>query len=247
MLGSLLLLQSWVPGQHTAIAVNVPAWSLSCEVAFYAALPFVAPRILRAPASELRRWGFLTAAWIGVGTAAALVLPLEWWPGVRAPEFLTGVLLASWMRRGWRPGRITKTVGTVSCLLLVGLTLSPVSIAQPVLPLLAAPGCVALISVVAVIDLSDRRTILHSTALRKLGDWSYPLYLTHWIVVVLLSRFLLGAAWIPVAMLISVALAAAIHTCLERPAQLRLRTPSNSSQRPLANRPPIVPAEGARS
>jgi peptidoglycan/LPS O-acetylase OafA/YrhL len=245
LLASLLLVQAWVPGDHFALAVNVPAWSLSCELAFYAALPFVAPRILRASESSLRRVGSATAAWVAAGCLIALTVPLEWFPGVRAPEFLAGVVLATWMRRGWRPGRNTKAVGVASVLLLVGATLSPWAIQQPVAILLAAPAILAVISLVAARDLAGAATVLRSTPLQWLGDWSYPLYLTHWIVVVLLSRFLVGAEWIPVAIVVTISVAAAVHVSLERPAQLRLRAPSSARRAMDVPTGPTIAAPGS--
>jgi peptidoglycan/LPS O-acetylase OafA/YrhL len=200
---------------------------LSCELAFYAALPFVAPRLLAAPERQLRRTGVATGFWTVVAALLALWLPLVWWPPVRAPEFLAGVLLAVWMRRGWRPGPRTRMIGVVATMVFVALTVSPLGVAQAVLPPLAVPACLWLIATTAQRDLarepSDRSTF--TSVLRPLGQWSYPLYLTHWIVVVVISRFLLGPWGIPLAVLASVAVAAAVHFIVEAPAQVAWRSP----------------------
>ncbi|MDQ1602335.1 MAG: hypothetical protein QOE01_180 [Actinomycetota bacterium] len=246
MLTSLLLLQAWVPGDHFAVAVNVPAWSLSCELAFYAALPFVAPRLLAAPERQLRRAGVATGGWTVVAALLVLWLPLLWWPPVRAPEFLAGVLLAVWMRRGWRPGPRTRMIGVVATMVFVALTVSPLGVAQAVLPPLAVPACLWLIATTAQRDLArapaDRSKL--TSVLRPLGQWSYPLYLTHWVVVVLISRFLLGPWWIPLAVLASVAVAAAVHLMVEAPAQVAWRSPRIARDVDLPTPLPSVEASG---
>ncbi len=114
MLSSLFLVQAWVPSDHMPIAVNVPSWSLSCEIAFYVALPFVAPRILRTSHRAAVQLGVFCAGWIAAAGFLALVLPLGYWPLARAPEFVAGVLLAAWMQRGWRAGPRTRLLGLIA-------------------------------------------------------------------------------------------------------------------------------------
>ena len=43
----LLLLQSWIPNELVYLGINAPAWSISTEMFFYAAFPFVARSLLR--------------------------------------------------------------------------------------------------------------------------------------------------------------------------------------------------------
>jgi peptidoglycan/LPS O-acetylase OafA/YrhL len=231
MLSSLFLVQAWVPSDHFPIAVNVPSWSLSCEVAFYAALPFVAPKILRTSHRAAVQLGVICAGWIAAAGVLALLLPLGYWPLARAPEFLAGVLLASWMHRGWRAGPRTRMLGLVGTATLVALSASGVRLDQPVATMIAIPGFVALIATVADRDLATGSTRLASRPLTRLGDWSYSLYLTHWVVVVLISRFLVGAIWIPLGIAASIAVAGLLYASLERPARELLRgSPKRSHQ-----------------
>lgn len=57
------------------------------------------------------------------------------------------------------------------------------------------------------------------TALQALGRWSYAFYISHWIIVVMMSRLLEGAVWIPVSMVVSVLVAGALYRTVERPAE----------------------------
>ncbi len=223
MLASLFLVQAWVPNEHFPIAVNVPSWSLSCEVAFYAALPFVAVRVRRASSQTRARLARWCAAGILTGGGLALVFPLKYWPPTRAPEFLAGVLLAVAMQRGWRAGPRTLIAGCLSITSIVVLTASSAPLPQPAATMVAVPAFVALIAFVAARDLVGLHTGLGSLPLRTLGAWSYSLYLTHWVVVVVISRYLVGAAWIPVGIVASLAVAAAACLGVERPARRRLR------------------------
>jgi peptidoglycan/LPS O-acetylase OafA/YrhL len=58
---------------------------------------------------------------------------------------------------------------------------------------------------------------------QALGRWSYSLYVTHWIVLVLLSRFLVGPVWIVPSMAVCILGAAVLYTTVERPAEHYLR------------------------
>jgi peptidoglycan/LPS O-acetylase OafA/YrhL len=228
MLASLCLLQAWVPSDQFPVAVNVPSWSLSCELAFYAALPFVAVRVRRASSPARARMAKWCAVGIMTGGGLALVLPLTYWPLARAPEFLAGVLLATAMQHGWRAGPRTLVAGLLSATTLVILTASSAPLPQPAATLVAVPGFIALIAFVAARDLVGLRTGLISLPMRTLGAWSYSLYLTHWVVVVVISRYLVGAVWIPVGIGASVAVGAAAFLGVERPARRRLRRPSQT-------------------
>ena len=230
LLASALLVQAWVPGDHFAIAVNVPAWSLSCEVAFYAALPLVATRVLRLRSRALRRNGFGVAAWIAIVPCIVAFFPLAWWPGLRGAEFCSGVLLATCMRRGWRPRGRSFAVGTASIAILGALLASRTPMSQSLVNAVAAPAFVVLIAFATGRELAGGRSWLQSRALVHVGERSYSLYLTHWIVVVVVSRFLIGPAWIPVGMSLSVVLAFVVYAVLERPAQRWLRAPTQAAR-----------------
>ncbi|MFE2758203.1 acyltransferase family protein [Actinosynnema sp. NPDC059335] len=108
----LVLLQAWVPVQSVYFGVNTPAWSLSCEAAFYTAFGWLLGLVDRIPPRRLR-WaaGGLMAAVVAV-PAVALPMPagLEYWfvyvfPVTRALEFVLGMVLARVVRAGRWVGR----------------------------------------------------------------------------------------------------------------------------------------------
>jgi peptidoglycan/LPS O-acetylase OafA/YrhL len=231
MLTSLVLLQAWVPGSDFAVAVNVPAWSLSCEVAFYACLPFAARHIAGLDDARLRRTTGGLILWMICGLSIAMMLPVLWWPGVRAAEFLLGVALATGVRRGLRIGRSAAVCGCASASVLVGLTASRASIGQGLSTMLAAPALMALIVWAAGRDVDRRPTHLTHPLLSELGRVSYSVYLVHWLVVVILSRFLLGSGWILVGLLASYAIAYCMNRTVETPLYRRLRSPMQPQTR----------------
>jgi peptidoglycan/LPS O-acetylase OafA/YrhL len=229
MIASLLLLQAWIPGDNFALRVNAPSWSLSCEVAFYAALPFVASRVLSPSRKHLRGWVLgASAAWIA-GGVACVYAPISWWPPARAGEFLAGVVLAATLRDGWRPGPVWRAaaLAAVGGLIVVGV--AGVALPVSIQTLLAAPAIILLIAQAAIRRGRDhgRTLLLERSGFRLLGQWSYSLYLSHWLVVLVLSRFLIGSQWIILGIGASIAVAAALHLVVERPSHARLRTPTD--------------------
>jgi peptidoglycan/LPS O-acetylase OafA/YrhL len=223
LLATLLFVQAWLPKPGLAMAVNPVAWSLSCEIAFYLALPLVAGRIHAASDRALRVATVAVCAWIAAGAIASLRLPLEWWPGYRASEFALGVCLAAWVARGWRPGPATRRLALASALslaLAVGAGTTPPS---TIASLWAVPVFVWAITAAATGSAGFTASLWTAAGPQALGRWSYSLYLSHWITVVLLSRFFVGAAWIAPAVLACVIVSAAIYVCIERPAERKLR------------------------
>jgi peptidoglycan/LPS O-acetylase OafA/YrhL len=220
MLATLLLVQSWLPDPDLAMAVNPPAWSLSCEAAFYLALPVVARPVLAASRRRLKALTWAVCSWLAVMTAASLMLPLEWWIGLRGAEFGLGVLLAAWTRRGWVPGRSTAWMATASITAAVLITALALDVPATVANLILVP---AFLSVTA----QSARTTggcwpLELPALQLLGRLSYSLYISHWIVVVMISRFGAGLPWTVSAAIGSLALAAVLHACVEKPLERRV-------------------------
>lgn len=217
---TLLLVQSWLPGDVLPTAVNPPAWSLSCEALFYLALPFVAPRAIRLTARGHRLASAGVFSWLVLGVTLSLVWPLEWWAGYRGAEFAVGVLLAARVRAGWRPGVALRRSAWLSCLTILVLAATGLHAPGPVANLVALPAFVGAIATGATSP--GRRAWLDNKLTQAVGRWSYSLYITHWIVVVLMSRFLTSAAWIPVSLAVCVVVSAVLHGCVERPFERRL-------------------------
>jgi peptidoglycan/LPS O-acetylase OafA/YrhL len=235
MLASLVLVQAWVPGNDFAVAVNVPAWSLSCEAAFYACLPFAARHVVGLDDLRLRRTTCGLILWMICGLSFAMMLPVLWWPGVRVAEFLLGVALATCVRRGLRINRSAAVCGWASATVLVGLTASRASVPQGLSTMLAAPALMALIVWTAGRDVDLRPTHLTHWLLSELGRLSYSVYLVHWLVVVILSRFFIGSRWILVGLLASYAIAYCMNRTVETPLYRKLRSPLRPERFPKPN------------
>jgi peptidoglycan/LPS O-acetylase OafA/YrhL len=228
LLSSLLLVQAWVPDPRLAMSVNPVGWSLSCEAACYLALPLLAPAILRLEPRGLRAASWAVGGWLVAGALLTLVTPIEWWVGYRAAEFAAGVLLAAWLRHGWRPGAPAAALAGVSGLALSAALVLALRMPVPIASLLVMPAFVFLVADAAT---RNTRPSAWGRPAQLLGRWSYALYLTHWIVVVLISRFGSEAWRVLLAATLSVAVAAVLCELVERPAQRRLvtwaRSPSN--------------------
>jgi peptidoglycan/LPS O-acetylase OafA/YrhL len=221
LIASLLVVQAWVPDPDLAMAVNPVGWSLSCEMACYLALPFIAPAVLRASQRRLTGITAAVAAWLAVGAVATSWVPIEWWVGYRASEFAAGVVLAAWLRRGWVPGASSAIGAALSAGLVCVWIVLGTDVSVPLASLVAIPSIIVVIARAA----TARRGVSPSVVSRAgevLGRWSYALYLSHWIVVVLISRFGSEPWRVALAVIASVAAAGVLCEAVERPARRRL-------------------------
>ena len=210
-LASLLLVQSLIPVERWFDAANGVSWSLSCEVMFYLAFPFLLPRLQRLnPAGVARLAATVATTMIVVGvvltfvTSPALQRGLLYInPGYRIGEFMLGMLLALAMRAGWRPRWTVFQAVAASLLSLVafavlntaldtsGATFASDALTRQVLPhgvarvfgeLWALPLLLALVASFAARDLAGRPALAQPW-LQRLGTWSFALYLTHNLLV----------------------------------------------------------------
>ena len=225
LLATLLLVQAWVPSPKLAMAVNPVGWSLSCELLCYLALPLIVPSLRRMTITRLQVLSAAVAGWAILGCLASQRLPIEWWVGYRASEFTAGVLTAEWFRRGRRLRSSDRRLA-LCALLALGVAVL-MSASTTVLDLMALPVVTWLVLHSAERVTHDQTTPISVGATRSaalaIGRWSYALYLTHWVVLILLSRYLVGAAWIIPAALVCLVLAAGVHRWVERPAERLLR------------------------
>lgn len=234
MVTTMLGVQAWLPDPALAMSVNPPGWSLSCEVAFYLALPFVAPRILRSGSRGLHVTAQLTVFWCVAATALASLLPIDRWPLYHGCFFLSGVVLAAYLREGWLPGRVARLVGLTSALTSIGLVAAGVSLPGVWLNAIVLPAVVLLLTHCTARDLAGATTVLHHRALQAVGRWSYSLYLTHWVVMALVPQFLPGGAWLPPTVIACVGVAALCHAAVERPGRIML---TSVGRRAVGSRP----------
>jgi peptidoglycan/LPS O-acetylase OafA/YrhL len=259
VLQSLPMLQAWT--RSTATAGNPAAWSLSDETWFYLLLPLLLPLLLR---RGNRKLGLLAAAacacglvlWLGVGPIAPQSIRawlLDYFPLSRTPQFVLGAVVGIMVRRGWR-SPLPVSAAAVGLLLwhlaLVGWHnavpdsrwYGPYSASQ----LLVAPLFAALIAAAAGRDADGRPSRLGGPWMRRLGHWSFAWYLVHQTCMrVVLAVFgaphgrrETAAGWL-LELVLSLALAGALHTWVERPLESRLRARGPGGYTP----PPPAPGE----
>jgi peptidoglycan/LPS O-acetylase OafA/YrhL len=252
------LTESWIP--QTALAWNMPNWSLSVEAFFYLLFPFLLPRMMR-----LSRRQLLTIAplgWLfGIGCTlaymhfhpdgAAAIDPkltgpwinaVKFHPIMRLPEFLMGMAAGLLFLRGERNRKMAWP------LVLTGLAAIAVVVAlSPWLPYLVihtalmAPAFAVLVYGVALRPTGVE--VLENRGMEALGEASYPFYLLHSMVISsvfmdwrtggVLHQTLLGlATWF----LIAVAVAVLVDRFIERPLRRLLRPkkkPVEAAARPV--------------
>ncbi|HVB05147.1 MAG TPA: acyltransferase [Acidimicrobiales bacterium] len=225
---AVLLVQAWLP--NTGIyAINPPAWSLSVEAAFYAAMPFLHAGLLRL--GRARRWSVVlgwflafatfvaVAAHAGGGwTSTALANPLG-----RAAEFLLGMLAAFELRAGHRLRVLPALAVALGSLALCALAGGPVPLPTVELdPLFAV-----VIVVLAQADLAARPGwFLTGPTLAYLGAISYEFYLVHQFVLDRVSTLRVGRFG-AVALSLAIALLASslLFELVQRPLEGSLRPP----------------------
>jgi peptidoglycan/LPS O-acetylase OafA/YrhL len=247
LLLSVVLLQGWSRDPAVLFSGNPAAWTLSCEAFFYAMHP-----VLQRTLHRVGRRGALAGAAavlvLAFGyRAAAVATPDAWWSGgmpwpvVRLTEFALGMCLAWAVRKGWRPSAPPwlgyLAVAALATWAVAALARSRAGTVGPLsawglasLNELAVVACAALVVLVATRDLRGGRSLLRARPLVRLGELSYAFYLVHGTVVYLLRDSLgvfpaawTNVFWYAVALVGSLALAAAVHLLVEKPAERVMR------------------------
>ncbi|WP_166790517.1 acyltransferase family protein [Cryobacterium tagatosivorans] len=259
-LASLALVQSWIPLEAVYFSMNGPSWSLSAEAFFYAVFPWVARPIRRASTLGLARGMFGLYAVIVVVTIAGHIL-LRGGPTVaffyvnplyRLWEFLIGMSIAVFVQRGWRTRiglPISLSLVSMVFVAVAGLNfliengIGPVSVLgmrslpNDITSLIMVPFFVLLIGSAASSDLRGKRSHLRSPLLMSLGKWSFALYLTHLLLVSLLSMVVpRGMPWqlstivAVLTVLSAIGISALFYRHVEHPLEARLRAPRKRAQ-----------------
>lgn len=193
----LLMLQSW--SARTVLFFNIPAWTLSCEAAFYAIFPFLLLRLRpatrpRAIAGLLLTWGFallppVVALHHAFGWHWTLWGPEQ--PGVPGlimlrnplfafPEFFAGVIVG-WIHLRFPPAKTAALWLTAAGLVA---TLLPLLLAQSLSNSLLHNGLLIPAFSALLLGLASDTMVtrcLSVAPLLLLGEASYAFYLTHYL------------------------------------------------------------------
>jgi peptidoglycan/LPS O-acetylase OafA/YrhL len=243
-----VLLQAWSPDDDTHFGMNAPSWSLSNEAFFYLLFPLLIPVMIRLGRGALAAVLVLIPI---VSVAGALLAPqllgpvagqvLYTNPAWRLLGFVAGIALALALRSGMRspvstPGAVA--LALVGFLALVGLHRVADTYRVDVLSshgmtdALMMPLFLLLIAAAAQSDLDRTSGWLRHTWLVRLGEWSFALYLTHWLLIDLIVgvrpqirelhpvKALVANALV---IALAIAVSAAFYYAVERPLEKRLR------------------------
>ncbi|MEA2844325.1 MAG: hypothetical protein QOJ69_1996, partial [Actinomycetota bacterium] len=251
---SSLLVQSWIPSSRYYYAINGVAWSLACEAFFYALFPFLIKRLIRLDPRQRKL--LLLALFVLVISIPASIRTYQvndgvsfWFiyifPVTRLAEFVIGMLVALAVRnREDAPLGLLQIAG-IAALAYVAAGFVPTYLlwtAVTVVPF------ALLIWAVAVHDLSGRPSWLSTPLLIRLGEWSFAFYLVHTFALSTVNGRL-GLPYpvrIVVALVLSIALAAALYHWVEKPLERRLRGARGTGRGSGAERSPAAPgAEGS--
>jgi peptidoglycan/LPS O-acetylase OafA/YrhL len=238
-------LQAWVP--TAALRWNAPAWSLSCELFFYALFPLLLASLSRRSTTTALAIGAL--AWLAGlalpvtylalapdGLASPTIVDEGLWlnlvklsPLARLPDFIVGVVAGRLFVEG---RRVPTALGAL------GLAVPLVVVATGLVPgLVEHNGLYAPLFALAIASLAGGAgplaRALSSSPLRLLGEASYALYLVHvpmflWALALTKQRELPVAAALVVGAL-AVPVSVAVFVLVERPLRARLRGVSSPS------------------
>ena len=244
-LANLSLTQIYVPLTLTAGLTQM--WSLSVEVAFYLALPFLALLARRLPVRAripvIAAVAVASLAWVLIPFDAPFGINPQTWPPAFFSWFGAGMLLAEltlteigWAHRLARRRVLMAVVVAVAFLVaatpLAGPErLTPGTVSQLVVKI--AMGAVLAAALIAPLVLDRPETshrLLGSTAMVTLGRWSYGLFIWHLaalaMVFPVIGEFPFNGH-MPVVLVLTVvfgfAIAAVSYALVESPCRVALR------------------------
>jgi len=251
-LPNILLVHAWSPDYHVSFSVNIPSWSLSCELLFYVCFPVLLRLIKKIDARHLWYWAIgLVAVDFAVPVVAYAAVPdspqapgfpvgltQNWlvyqFPPVRMIEFVVGMLMARIVLSDkWINVRILPALALFAGAYTIGLNV-------PYLYSLASVTLIPialLISAIAAADLRGTTSVLRGRLMMQFGDVSFAFYLMQAVVLMYGTRFLnphkpydviAGLALCLFEFVVIMALAQVMHACVEMPMMRRFSRPRSS-------------------
>lgn len=238
---ALFLLQAWSPDQAIYYGVSAVFWSLSCEAFFYAIYPWIIGPLVRLSTSAVAALGVVVAA--GVFAIAEVTQPLvfggasQWFlyvfPPSRALEFVLGILLALWVKRGMPVPLDLRFAVPVALAAVVGASFGPETYMRVAITLIPFAW---LIAAAARADLAGAWSPFRSRVVVTFGVWSYCFYLLQGIGLNVIgtlawrngidweSMSVGDTAFTAAVLLVMIGFAAfALHRLVEQPMNERLR------------------------
>jgi peptidoglycan/LPS O-acetylase OafA/YrhL len=242
---NLLLVQAWVPSPDVYFGMNSPSWSLACEFFFYTAFPIIAAVLLGRANRTLWR-ALLSVIVVGLVVAIGVTVVfsdetarflLYIFPPFRMLEFTAGCILARLVMQGVRC-RIPLAVGVagaaLACVGLLGFHYGVMPVGHGVEDAVLLPFVLLIIAIAATSDIEGKASVLTTPWAVRLGEWSFALYITHWLLLQalvhadpfshnrsLLARIAEGGLFV----LVAIAVSGLAHVWVERPLERRLRAP----------------------
>lgn len=256
LLPNLLVIQAWVPDIGVYFGGNAPSWSLACEAFFYLMFPVIAGRII---GLDLRA---LTKSLVGIvllvfaiSFAVSLLSShdiagyfLYVFPPFRILEFVAGCLLARIVIVGFS-FHISLLWSTVFAAIVYALLLVAhykfTWIGHGIENAVLLPFILAIIAAAATSDLQCKGGFLTSRWAVRLGEWSFALYMTHWVLLQMFAHLDSGANSRPVPIrlfeglvfvAVAIGLSGVAYNWVERPLEKRLRGANSRSETVTAER-----------
>jgi len=247
-----LLAHTWLPDILACVSVNSVSWSLTCELFFYLAFPWLLRAVNRIPVTRLWMVTAVTALAmtavpliamiafpdqpkIAYGPLSSVTGPQMWFvyffPPIRGLDFVLGMMFARLVLSGrW----IRLPVLVSALVVLVGYAaLLPAPYLVGVSGIASAPAAL-LIASVAQADVQGTRTGLRSRTWLWLGDISFAFYMVHELVITYGLRLLgadpatlppvAGIALVLLFLVVALVFAQLLHAGVERPAMRRFAT-----------------------
>lgn len=243
-LPNLLLLQSWSPDLQVSQSVNMPSWSLACELLFYVTLPIFARPIGRlsvrglwagafAMVFGLALYQFIIATFVPSEPTinGAPLSNLQYWLAYLMPlgrmfEFVLGAFLAHLV---WRRAWIHVPLSAAALLFIIGYGASLVVPPPYGINLMTILPIGVLVASLATADVTGRRNWLRAPTLVWFGKISFGFYMAQAITIFWVRSVTGSQAFsTPVALLVILALFAitlaagwCLHQFVEAPMMRR--------------------------
>lgn len=249
VLAGVLLVHAWLPEAEMVFAINDVTWSLSCEIAFYAAFPLLLWGLRRLRARS--RVAVVGAALVTPPLIALLwpaVAPLLFHlPLARLPEFCVGMVTALAVQEGWRPRLPAPVLLAVLGMTVLGAAAVDERLPSTALTALLAALFAPLAARCAWGDVEGRNTWVQHPAVMLAGALSFSFYLLHEMVIKALLATPLRGWWVvPFVLVVSAALSYLLWRGVELPGRARILRMSGQSAPRLGTTPALAASRRPR-